>query len=90
MYKLKPGRVREGEIAAIRYLLDELDQDTLEQLELCSFEPGEQVVVMNGALRGASGKVIQMTSHRIKVELPSLGFEMVATMHPSRIDSVAI
>lgn len=45
---------------------------------------------MNGALRGASGKVIQMTSHRIKVELPSLGFEMVATMHPSRIDSVAI
>lgn len=87
LYMGKPGRIREKEIAAIRYLLDEIDSDALEQLELRSFEPGEQIQVNNGALRGAKGEVLQITNHRIRLRLQSLGCNLVATLHPSRIDS---
>ena len=89
MYQGKPGVIREEEITAIRYLLDELDADSLQHIEMRCFEPGEKIQVVDGALRGTTGEVLQMNSHRIKVRLQSLGCELVATMHPTRIASLA-
>lgn len=83
-YLGKPGIIRDDEIQAIRYILDEGEDVLFHKLK-----PGQHVRVASGQLKGALGEVIQITGSRIKVRIESLGFELIANVNAAKLDSLA-
>jgi transcription antitermination factor NusG len=73
----KPAIIRDSEIQAIRQFLDEHSNIRLERIQVNANEP-EQV---NGdSFKKYSNSVIDLKNKSVKVELPSLGFVMVAEL----------
>lgn len=83
-YLGKPGVIRDEEIQAIRYILDEG-----EDVMIHNFQPGQRVRVASGQMKGASGEVIQISGSRIKVRIETLGFELIANVNMAKLDSLA-
>lgn len=82
-YLGKPGVIRDEEIQAIRYILEEGDD-----VMIHNFQPGKRVRVASGQMKGASGEVIQISGSRIKVRIESLGFELIANVNAAKLDSL--
>ena len=72
----KPGIVREKEIAAIKDFLDDYKNAEITVV----FREGEQIKVMEGPLKDAEGKILQVKGHKAILHLHSLGLNMVAKL----------
>lgn len=84
MYLGKPGIIRDEEIQAIKFILE----DTTD-IELVQLSPGQMVKVTHGALKGTMGEVITVSGTKVRVRIQSLGMELVANMSVSKLQALA-
>ena len=79
----KPAVIRDSEIQAIRQFLDEHSSIWLEKIQVNANEPEQ----LNGdSFKKYSNSVIELKNKSVKVELPSLGFVMVAELETTDAD----
>lgn len=84
MYLGKPGVIRDEEIQAIKFILE----DTTD-VELVQLNPGQIVKVTHGALKGSMGEVITVSGTKVRVQIQSLGMELVANMSVTKLQALA-
>lgn len=82
MYLGRPGIIRDEEIQAIRYILE----DT-EDVQVVEFVPGQNVKVAHGSLKGTSGEVLTVSGTRVRVRLETLGMEIIANINAAKLQS---
>lgn len=84
MYLGKPGVIRDEEIEAIRFILEDSTD-----VEVVSFTPGQIVKVEHGVLKGSLGEVLRMSGQRARVRVESLGLEIVANINANKLKAIA-
>lgn len=82
----KPAVVREEEINAISSFL--LEHSTV-QLEKIKVNMHDEVKIVYGPLMHLEGRIVQVTNNTVKVELPSMGYALVAKMNKEHIQPVS-
>lgn len=80
----KPAVVRDSEIDDIRYFLNEY---TGVKLEKSQVHVGDKVRVISGPLMNREGKIAALENNKVRLQLPSLGYAMIAEL---KIDNVAL
>lgn len=83
MYLGKPGVIRDEEIQAIRFILEDSDD-----VQVVEFQPGQNVKVAHGAFRGAKGEVITVSGTRVRVRLETLGMEIIANITAAKLETM--
>jgi transcription antitermination factor NusG len=79
----KPAIVRDSEIEAVKQFLDDYSNIRLEKIQVNMSEP-EQI---DGDSFGKyENSVIELKNKSVKVELPSLGYRMVAELETTDVD----
>jgi transcription termination/antitermination protein NusG len=78
----KPAIIRDSEIEAIRQFLDEHSNIRLEKIQVTTNEPEH----VNGSFAKMGNGLIALKNKSVKVELPSLGFMMVADSETTDVD----
>jgi transcription antitermination factor NusG len=71
----KPAVIKDEEIDTIKRFL--LDHDNV-QLEKTEVSVNDRVCIITGPFLDQQGKVVEVTNKLVKVQLPSLGFALVA------------
>jgi transcription antitermination factor NusG len=74
----KPAIIRDEEIEAIRRFLDEHPSAEARKLNLA---PGTPVSIKAGPMKGREGVVRRTEKNHVLVEIPSIGFELVARIN---------
>ncbi len=80
----KPAIIRDSEIEAIRQFLDEHSNIRLERIQVNANEPEH----VNGSFTKMGNGVIVLKNKSVTVELPSLGFLMVADSETTDVDTM--
>lgn len=78
----KPAIVRDEEINAIQSFLTEFSAVQLEKIEVNLYD---DVKIMRGPLMYHEGKVVQINNNTVKIELPSMGYALVAKVNKEHI-----
>jgi Transcription antiterminator len=78
----KPAVIRDEEIEAIRRFLGEHDNVQLEKTEV---KVNDNVRIIYGPLLDQQGRIREVNSKTVKVELPSLGYALVAQVPKEHI-----
>lgn len=82
-----PAVVKNEEITAIKQFLTEYPQV---QLEKTAVRVGDMVRISQGAAMHKQGKIVQIAGNSIKLELPSLGYTLVARSNNFKIEEKPI
>ena len=72
----KPGVVRDEEIEAIQYFLNEYRGAEI----TVSFNKGEEVVITEGALKEQKGKIVRVKGTKAFLQIRSLGWNIMAEL----------
>ena len=83
----KPAVIREEEIDAIKRFLN--DHDNV-QLERTDVNVNDRVRILTGPFIDQQGKVLEITNKLVKVQLPSLGFVLVAQVARESVKVVPV
>ncbi len=75
------AQVKEEEIKAIKSFLENHDP-----VETIAFEPGVELKVKDGALKGASGIVLYQTKNKIVLNVQQLGMSLIARLSVSDVE----
>src|SRR5690606_4768737 len=67
----KPAIVKDHEIEIIRQWLEE---DAYEEVKVCEFQPGDEIEIRNGVLKGKKAIVREVGKREIRLILPTMGF----------------
>ena len=78
----KPAIIRDSEIEAIRQFLEEHSNIRVEKIQVSTNEPEH----VNGSFTKMGNGVIALKNKSVTVELPSLGFMMVADSETTDVD----
>ena len=79
----RPATVRDSEIGAIKQFLDEYNNIRLEKIQVNVNEPEQ---IDGDAFKKYGNGVIALKNKSVKVELPSLGYMMVAELETTDAD----
>lgn len=79
----KPAVVREVEINAIRSFLMEYSAVQIKRIQVSL---NDEVKVITGPLMHQEGKVVQISNNTVKIELPSMGYALIATVSKEHIE----
>lgn len=79
----KPAIVREEEIDAIRSFLNEYKAVSIEKT---SVKINDVVKITQGPLIHREGRIVQINNNSVKIELPSIGYALVAHVSKSQFD----
>lgn len=82
----KPAVVRDEEINAINAFL--LEHATV-HLEKIKVSMHDEVKITYGPLMHLEGRIVQVTNNTVKVELPSMGYALVAKMNKEHVEPVS-
>lgn len=83
LYLGKPGIIRDEEIEAIKFILEET-----QDVEIKPFQPGTKVKVSSGHLKGALGEVLSFSGTKARVRIASLQLELIATVHAGKLEKL--
>ncbi len=83
LYLGKPGMIRDEEIEAIKFILDET-----QDVEMKPLQPGTKVKVSSGLLKGALGEVISFSGTKARVRIASLQLELIATVNAGKLEKL--
>ncbi|MBX3257363.1 MAG: UpxY family transcription antiterminator [Chitinophagaceae bacterium] len=78
----KPAVVRPEEIQAIKDFLSEHSDVELQKIDV---NLHDTVRIIRGPLMHQEGKIIQVSNNSVKVELPSMGYALIAKVHRAHI-----
>ncbi|MGN6435056.1 MAG: UpxY family transcription antiterminator [Agriterribacter sp.] len=78
----KPAIVRSEEIQAIRDFLGEHTNVELEKIDVNVYD---KVKITRGPLIHKEGTIVQVSSNSVKIELPSIGYALVAKVSKAHI-----
>jgi transcription antitermination factor NusG len=81
----KPAVIKEREIVTIKRFLDEYENVEARPMEI---KLNQRVRITNGTLMDQEGKVIDIRHKKVKVEIDSLGYILVAYIERSKLSSV--
>lgn len=81
----KPAVIKEREIVTIKRFLDEYENVEARPMEI---KLHQRVRITNGTLMDQEGKVIDIRHKKVKVEIDSLGYILVAYIERSKLSSV--
>jgi transcription antitermination factor NusG len=79
----KPAIVRDSEIEAVKQFLDDYSNIRLEKIQVNMNEPGQ---IDGDSFGKYENSVIELKNKSVKVELPSLGYRMVAELETTDVD----
>lgn len=82
----KPAIIKNEEIAAIKAFLSEYRTVNLEKLNV---RVDDVVKITQGPLIHREGRVVQVNNNSVKIELPSIGYALVAQVSKLHIDKNA-
>jgi transcription antitermination factor NusG len=83
----KPAVIRNEEIDTIKRFLNDHENVVLEKTEV---SVNDRVCIMTGPFLDQQGRVIEITNKLVKVQLPSLGFAMVAQVARESVKVIPI
>jgi len=83
----KPAVIRNEEIDTIKRFLNDHENVVLEKTEV---SVNDRVCIMTGPFLDQHGRVIEITNKLVKVQLPSLGFAMVAQIARESVKVIPI
>ena len=83
----KPAIVRNEEIETIREFIQQYDTVRLEKTQV---NLQDTVRIIQGPLVNQEGKVIEVLHRTVKVQLPSIGYALVAVIDKTYIESIKI
>lgn len=78
----KPAIVRDEEIRCIKDFLEEHPAVDLEKMDV---NINDNVKIMRGAFMNKEGIVVQVNTHTVKIEIPSMGYALVAKVSKTNI-----
>lgn len=77
----RPGVIRDEEIKALKYLMEEYEDVNIQPLQL-----GTRAKIVYGDLKDLEGVVLQSKGDRVKVRFEALSIEVVADVHRSKLE----
>lgn len=80
----KPAVVRNTEIEAIKGFLEEHETVLIEKIPV-NVSVDDKVTIVHGPLIHKEGRVVQVLNNFVKVELPSIGYSLVAKVNKADI-----
>lgn len=83
----RPAVIRNEEIETIKRFLNENENVQLEKTEV---NVNDRVCILSGPFLDHQGKVIEVTNKLVKVQLPSLGYALVAQVARENVKVVPI
>lgn len=78
----KPAVIRDEEITTIRQFLIDYENVQLKKTEVAL---KDHVKILSGPLESFEGDVVEIFSQTVKVNLPSLGYALVATVNKANV-----
>lgn len=82
----KPAVVRDEEIEAIKSFLNEYKTVNVEKTNVSI---DDVVKITQGPLIHREGRIVQINNNSVKIELPSIGYALIAQVSKSHIDKSA-
>ena len=82
----KPAIVKDEEIDAIRSFLNEYKTVSVEKT---SVNINDVVKITQGPLIHREGRIVQVNNNSVKVELPSIGYSLIAQVNKLHVDKKA-
>ncbi|ANE52952.1 UpxY family transcription antiterminator [Flavisolibacter tropicus] len=79
----KPAVIRQEEIEAIKQFLQEYETVSIERTE--SINPNDKIQIIDGPLMMREGRVMEVGHKKVKVLIPSIGFNLVAEVEITNI-----
>ena len=83
----KPAIIRDEEIDAIKRFLNEYESIRLEKTDV---NVTDRVRIIGGPLMEREGNILEVKHKTVKVQLPSLGYTLVATIEKSNIEILSM
>ncbi|MBS1654682.1 MAG: UpxY family transcription antiterminator [Bacteroidetes bacterium] len=80
----KPAVIREKEIQAIRFFLDEYEHVEVKPVDI---KVNQRVRIIKGPFMDAEGKVVGVQRKTVKVVIDTLGYMLVATIERTKLTS---
>ena len=80
----RPAVVRDVEIEIIRKFLNEYSNVEARSLDL---KPGMEVKIQRGAFMEKSGKILKIEGNKVRVNIESIGFTLVASIEKSNLEA---
>jgi transcription antitermination factor NusG len=81
----KPAVIRDQEIQAIKGFLNNYTNVELEKSEL---EVDSRIRIMAGVFMDYEGRVVEINKHTVKVQLPSLGYSLIANVERNSLQAI--
>jgi len=78
----RPAAVKDREIEVIKRFLNEHDKVEVEQLHII---PNTKVQITSGVFMNKTAKVLHVTKTKVRLEIESIGFALIAEVHKSRV-----
>jgi transcription antitermination factor NusG len=79
----QPAVIRDQEIETIKRFLNDYENVQLEKTEV---EIDSRVRILTGPFMDYEGQVLEINTHTVKVQLPSLGYALVAKVDRSSVE----
>lgn len=79
----KPAVIRHEEIETIKQFLNEYEAVSIERTE--RIHPNDQIQIVHGPLMMREGKVVAVGHKKVKVLIPSIGFNLVAEVEIANV-----
>jgi len=83
----KPAVIKDEEIEAIKRFLNEYESVKLEKTEV---NVNDRVRIIGGPLMEREGNILEVKHKMVKVQLPSLGYTLVATIEKSNVEILSM
>lgn len=78
----KPAVVKDKDIVTIKKFLDQHENVEVEKLD---FQPNQKVLVTSGAFMDKEARVIDVSKHKVRVVIESVGYALIASIEKSKI-----
>ena len=83
----KPAVIRDEEIEAIRRFMNDYESVRLEKTEV---NINDRVRIIGGPLMEREGNIVEIRNKMVKVQLPSLGYTLTATIEKSNVEILSL
>src|SRR5882757_8464671 len=83
----KPAVIRDEEIEAIRRFMNDYESVKLEKTEV---NVNDRVRIIGGPLMEREGNIVEIKHKTVKVQLPSLGYTLTATIEKSNVEILSL
>jgi transcription antitermination factor NusG len=81
----KPAVVKDKDIITIKKFLDQHENVEVEKLD---FHPSQKVLVTSGAFMDKEATILNVSKHKVRVVIESVGYALIASVEKSKLSSI--